>query len=512
LKPQVCFSSKNEVRVVIKCTGQSSQHLWYQYQVYRKTKGGGWLLLPHRMRNVRVLNVFPKKPLLEAWMKTPLTGSSLTPGGGWLHVESVSIDDFNKDAESYMKANGKWKYDVVFFGSWDCNAHKDLSPQASDLVKAFVKEGKGVLFGHDTICRNFNHPNFASFGDLLGIVVEGGEEHKTWSSSTHVTIKKYSRLTDFPFVLRGKIEVPPCHSFGQYFIESGGATEVMVVDGDDKRIEKKSGARSGFYLVIKGKVAMIQTGHANEQSTDEERMLLANLLYLLAVGEEYFHEDVFTLEAPDAIFTFAEDGRLHLQITNNATTAYKIVAIPQNGPDRTPIECEPVTVQINATGFVVVFNNSSEPAGQDVLEFSEDGKIKGFIPADDHFQAVGTFSKEDVGGAKFAHVFTVGPENILSEERLIEIPIPPSPPTPPPKCNDDSKEEADKPSTTTECDDDDEDDDDEEEESPSSNKPSISETPCDDSSSEDEDKCHCKHHMKPKQVIYNFGQLHIHNM
>ena len=51
------------------------------------------------------------------------------------------------------------------------NDSKDISKKAYEVTRKFVDTGRGVLFGHDTVCLNNNNTYYAKFAEDLGIKV-----------------------------------------------------------------------------------------------------------------------------------------------------------------------------------------------------------------------------------------------------------------------------------------------------------------------------------------------------
>lgn len=93
----------------------------------------------------------------------------------------------------------------------------------------FADEGRGILFGHDTVCTNLGHYNFASFADELGILVM--DDCTVWPT-TSVSVIKIGTLTNFPWNIRGTLNIPSCHSYGQYVGGTLEGTEWMSLNTD----------------------------------------------------------------------------------------------------------------------------------------------------------------------------------------------------------------------------------------------------------------------------------------
>ena len=65
-------------------------------------------------------------------------------GKGIITVDYVSITDFNSRPDTYLKgSDGNYKYDVIFFGTWDVNGGSDLSATSASATERFIKSGRG---------------------------------------------------------------------------------------------------------------------------------------------------------------------------------------------------------------------------------------------------------------------------------------------------------------------------------------------------------------------------------
>jgi hypothetical protein len=125
-------------------------------------------------------------------------------GKGLISVDTVSIADFNANPDAYLKnADGSYKYDVLYFGAWDAFASQDLSAVAETKTDAFIKTGRGVLFGHDTMVDNdtISMPNFfklAHYCDIQTI------PHYTVLGSSQIKVSKKGLLTNYPWTIGGR--------------------------------------------------------------------------------------------------------------------------------------------------------------------------------------------------------------------------------------------------------------------------------------------------------------------
>ena len=149
----------------------------YQYKVYQKTEEREDFQTVsttdfNSTDEVRVLNIYPvlgseetftnyegqtftlpASARLKRWMEEPKEGYPKGYGKGIIKVDSVYIDEFNKNYDSYLRkvTSQKWTYDVIMIGSWDSNGFKDLNSDSVKRVSQFISAGGGFLSGHDTI-------------------------------------------------------------------------------------------------------------------------------------------------------------------------------------------------------------------------------------------------------------------------------------------------------------------------------------------------------------------------
>ena len=75
----------------------------------------------------------------QAYGKNPTTGRQI------IKVDHVSKAQFEENP------NIIWNYDVMMHGTWDSNASELISDSGINIIEGYIKAGKGVLTGHDTI-------------------------------------------------------------------------------------------------------------------------------------------------------------------------------------------------------------------------------------------------------------------------------------------------------------------------------------------------------------------------
>ncbi|MBQ5334329.1 MAG: hypothetical protein J6Z45_00110 [Oscillospiraceae bacterium] len=401
----------------------------YDYQLLRRIPGGAWEArsIWNESEQIDVLNVYPASPYLQDWMTQTISDTELPAGKGMFRIDSVHIDTYNQDPAPYMKnADGSWKYDVIFFGSSDCNSNRDLSAASADLVQEFVDDGRGVLFGHDTVCVNFGHYNFCRFADQLGILVK---EDRSVLATTSVSVLKNGTLTNYPWNIRGTLTVPACHSYGQYVGGTLKGTEWMTLNAT-QLTDEATGSHSNFYLVTNNNLGMIQTGHSTGYATDDERKVLANTLFYLyqtskmTDAKDASFYDVTAPDCPDAEVS-AAGGKVQLKLhseDHGTVYEYSIAARPTwEGGEAQSSNIVREEAFSGLNGFVVGVNGSREPSPE-LVTYDENGEfVQNVRKADSAGNLSAAFSPEELGSGSYLHLFAVDNANNVSEERIIPV-------------------------------------------------------------------------------------------
>lgn len=247
-------------------------------------------------------------------------------GTNLIQVTPVSITDYNASPNSYLKnASNEYQYDVIMFGSWDSNAEKDISPSGAQAAVDFISTGRGVLFGHDTVYKaptsnakqnwwQYFHEQF----DYLGVGHDTAMEYTThatyngmiemsyWTGSQEVKIINDGYLMKYPFEMENEVvlTIPYSHNIELSNKRVGTIWAEFINPSSSYNRPPYDDAnwRGGWYLKTNNNVAMIQTGHSRGQSTEDERKIIANVLYNLAqVSLENTASDYSVLDdqAPD---------------------------------------------------------------------------------------------------------------------------------------------------------------------------------------------------------------------
>ncbi|WP_444642295.1 DUF5057 domain-containing protein [Caproiciproducens sp. R1] len=277
----------------------------YSYMLYSKSAHESTFQSIPAKDSAKVLNIYPvvtptvsfttwqgksytlpKSASLKMWMETPNEYDSKGYGKGLISVDTVSISDFNANPDAYLKnADGSYKYDVLYFGAWDAFASQDLSAAAESKTDAFIKTGRGVLFGHDTMVDNdgISMPNFfklAHYCDIQTI------PHYTVLGSSQIKVSKKGLLTNYPWKIGDVgtvLNVPMSHSnqlaFGDVWMTY---QPPYTYNGSAEATGSGGQGTNTFYLTSWSNCAMIQTGHSNGEATPDEQRVTANTLFYLA--------------------------------------------------------------------------------------------------------------------------------------------------------------------------------------------------------------------------------------
>ncbi|MGG5314882.1 hypothetical protein [Enterococcus sp. AZ163] len=276
------------------------------YKLYQSEDGSSWSTRSMTYgKSIKVLNVYPDiagSNTLKGWMD----GLNLKAedGSNLIQVTAVSISDFNTNPDTYLKGgSADYQQDVIMFGSWDSNNEKDISEAAAQATVKFLDSGRGVLFGHDTVYKapyvNAKQNWWKYFHDqkdYLGIGHESKTEFtdgnaglvnsKYWTGSQKVKIINDGYLMKYPFELANELvlNIPYSHNI-EFANKNIGTTWAEFIEPSGNfpnPIYDEGDWRGGWYLKTNDSVAMIQTGHSGGQSTQDERKIIANVLYNLA--------------------------------------------------------------------------------------------------------------------------------------------------------------------------------------------------------------------------------------
>lgn len=195
-----------------------------------------------------------------------------------IHVDSIDNASFNANPNAYLykRADGSWSYDVVFYGTWDCNNCNDFNSASYNTLSAFVKAGKGLIMGHDvaTPSCNANTVTFVRnhFSECMGIYPSGG--YAPQPGNTQIELTRTGLFTTYPYKIGSVgtvLTIPFCHTSQQYFTNDKYRWVKFVGQSEDYNVN--------HYMVTQGNFAMIQTGHSSGSSSTHEQLIIANLCF-----------------------------------------------------------------------------------------------------------------------------------------------------------------------------------------------------------------------------------------
>lgn len=248
---------------------------------------------------VKVLNVYPNVGNnLKGWMEEPNNEEPKGYGKGLIKVDEVKITDFNENPTKYLIKNGEYQYDVIMFGSWDCNNKKDLSKAAALATEEFIKTGRGVLFGHDTIINWSKKLNHTNFNYLAKYIKATPTRNNARIGSNTVKVIKKGFLTKYPYDIETRnLTVPYTHTsavlvYSDIWIK---LINITYTEGADI-------GYNNYYLAAWNNCAFIRTGHSNGAATADEQKIIANTLFYLGQVTDDTNANVYTaedLEAPE---------------------------------------------------------------------------------------------------------------------------------------------------------------------------------------------------------------------
>lgn len=420
----------------------SDEETDYTYRIWQKKEDAGWTTRSvwNEESRVKVLNVYPTtdtRNCTKNWMETTVDSGAEPAGKGLFDITPVYLDEYNRNAEAcLLDAEGNYQYDVLFFGAADCNGKKDLTEGSYQATRKFIDSGRGVLFGHDTVCLvvdriNQMEHNFAKFSEQLGILVKD----KFYQSNTNkAEICNTGFLTSYPWKISGTLNIPATHSVGQF---CGGTLEGTVwvkLLNSYVQTDGATGARTDAYLVTNNQLGLIMTGHSTNQATDDERKILANtLFYLKQVSSETELCDCSFIDeaAPEKVraasaVSACEADKFRLSTTLEAAdrgTNYQYYAEAQ--PERSSGRENEASNHISAEalsgirGYVYEINTNPE-AMPELITYEADGRtVYGVTEAAEDGRLVFETPELSCEETYYLHAYAVDWANCVSEE-LVE--------------------------------------------------------------------------------------------
>jgi len=446
-------------------------------------------------RQVRVLIVYPNKAAatrVSGWMNASTSDVNALGSGtysmGLFDITTAPLKDrtgndygydtFNENPDFYLKdENGNYKVDVIFFGTADGNGatdtvksngqygydgkanhpteNGDISSNAYEAVVKFLATGRGVLFGHDTVTGAgiVSHTNFAKFADELGIAAMS---NGTTKNTSDVEVVKQGLLTSFPWAISGKLTVPPTHCMLQLSGGSklDGTVWMELMEYPNLTNNNYPGAKSNGYLVTNNNVAMIQTGHSNEDATpDEIKVIVNTLFYLMKNSTDSYtiDGDFVDKEAPvitsdsDAIADTVDNVNFSVESGVQYFTAdltfdaedignvYKYRVTSQGANKVNPDENEIVSNEVQTTaladvkGYIIRVDESNAPQADSMISKSATGVVAVTVENDGTapytYTAESTFdgNKLKTNTQYYVHIIPVDHANNVGEEVIVPL-------------------------------------------------------------------------------------------
>ena len=392
--PTVTLTSSQDGNVADLKWVNSDNIALYNYRVMKSINDGDFNgLSAENTSQIKVLNVYPdsgdnitfttydgenvtvqKAGSLKQWMEQPTSEDSRGYGRGLIEVTPLKITDFNANPSAYLykQADGKYNYDVVFFGAWDCNGARDLTTTSASVVESYINSGNGVIFGHDTLAlisgsNELYHPNFASLAKYVNITTA-----TSWTDNriNKVYISKTGIFTTYPWSIGTegtRLTIPTAHNLGQ------------TANGDiwlkfDNTILS---GNQNFYLTTYNNCAMIQTGHSSGAATADEQKIFANLIFYLAdLSMDTSAQDTnfVDINAPDAPTIKSKDlngtsGSITYEAEDNGTKyKYYVEATEKTSQVKTSSNTVTEIRKTGVAGYSYVIDNKEDTEPDNTID------------------------------------------------------------------------------------------------------------------------------------------------
>lgn len=327
----------------------------YSYMIHQKRPENSEFQTIQAKATVKVLEIYPYISVLKDW--------TTAHGQEKIMTNSITIESFNNNPSQI------WEYDVIVFGFSDSNSSKDITAQGAKEVRIFLDQGRGVLFGHDTIRDVL--PNFRSLSDKLNVTVM--TNNGDWYRSTEVKITKKGLLTNYPWEIGevGSIlTIPETHTVNQV---PHGDVWMRFIDNSK---DPGATASDNFYLTTWNNSAMIQTGHSirpgvtgNYATVDEQRLTVNTLFYLAQLTTDLSWDDRMgqDVEAPNTPqITGVSIDQLQDKLKVSFTTvedrgsdySYFIEATGLRDGKKSRTDVETTSIKSGVKGYSVVIDNN----------------------------------------------------------------------------------------------------------------------------------------------------------
>lgn len=304
--------------------------------------------------HIQVLNIYPSLGNnLKTWMETNEYGK------GIMSVDEITMDSFNKNPAILKNEDGTWKYDIVVIGFWDCNNYKDIKKEAKAVLEQYIQAGRGMIFGHDTICSSIN-PGFRSLQTYINLTVPDDEEWNNYlyGGSETVSLQKTGLFNTYPWNIGGidtVLTIPYSHNVGQF-----ANSDIWLKFGNE------SGTFNGwnFYLTTYNNCAMIMTGHSNGEATIDEQKILANTIfytYQLTTKNKHLDHSGQDVGSPGLPYITVDTEHRIINLNSLDTGTEYTYYIQANMKDNSNLKSHEVTETITTgvKGYYYILDNKA---------------------------------------------------------------------------------------------------------------------------------------------------------
>ena len=350
--------------------------------------------------NIKVLQIYPKKGNnLKTWMEKNGYGKNL------MTISEITMKEFNKNPSLIKNEDGTWKYDVIVIGCWDNNNYQDITKKSKKVLCQYIESGRGIIFGHDTICSTVN-PNLKTLASYVKLKVADGKwkEYPNGEGET-VSIKRTGLFTTYPWYIGEigtKLKVPYSHNTGQF----SNSDIWLKYDNENSTYNAWN-----FYLTTYNNCAIINTGHSNGKATEDEQKIFANTIfytYQLTNKNEFLDHSGQDIGNPNLPYISVDtDNKIIYLKSEDVGTEYTYY-IKANMKDGTNILSNEVTKTITTgiKGFYYILDNKP---------FTEINNIKNANYSESFIDA------SELEGNSYLHVYSI--DNAGNKSSLAHINI-----------------------------------------------------------------------------------------
>lgn len=402
------------------------------FRVFRKSGDGEYESVQidyTQVTQVRCLQIYPVQEAANQ-MKNWVVNTGY--GKGIIQVDSVQLNQFNQNPQAYLQdGSGNWKYDVIFFGTWDSNGHDgDLQALQKSWTIKFIETGRGCIFGHDTLRYNYT-TYFRDLIQYVGMIYKSVGLGNT--TSTQVKVVKNGLFNTYPNYLGPVgtvLNVPPVHQSGQYVDKCQSWLQLLYGQYYDPL--------GLSYLATYNNCAMIQTGHSSGRATQDEQKILANVIFYCnqMLFSQYYTNDYQAQDyaAPNKPTITLGPSRIYdvFATDNGQVYTYYVESYGKNNVDlndvldRSPERTHSVTTGV--VKYIYTFDNNPNTVvssqSQQGVRVQVDGKIpeiKGY----DYIHVAAVDGAGNIGPTEHARVqiqIIYNSNNGKSERKFDAIP------------------------------------------------------------------------------------------